>query len=81
MPSASRRGIEGIDVQLLSNLELRFATEMLFWRKAYEDSNPDVGIGPGTSSLLSGMLDDMGIEVCKADFDTIIKMYDASCRS
>jgi hypothetical protein len=37
--------------------------EALYWRKAYSDSNPDVGMGPSLETLLDSVLRRTGINL------------------
>ena len=46
--------------------------EALRWRVGYENSNPDVGMGPSTQSLLDGILVRTGVTISIREHDYIM---------
>lgn len=47
----------------------------LRWRKGYEDSNPDVGMGPFNSMLLDWIIEEAGMQVSDSDKQSIINEF------
>jgi len=53
-------------------IELRLFSESLRWRKRFEDSNPDVGMGPSYEILLHEICDSVGAELTIAEKEMVV---------
>lgn len=51
----------------------------LYWRVAYEDANPDVGMGPSLDSLLAGLLVSMGLSPEEIDRPAVLAYVKQRC--
>lgn len=50
----------------------RLALEALYWRKAYADSNPDVGMGPSLSTLLDEVLQEANLGYADIAYEDVL---------
>jgi hypothetical protein len=46
---------------MLDKTEIILAAEALYWRLAYGESNPEVGMGPRVDNVLDDLEDDTGL--------------------
>lgn len=53
--------------KLLSNREMELFRHLLLWRKAYQDSNPDVGMGPSLKMLAEELVKYLSFEIDEDD--------------
>lgn len=56
-------------------LFLRLFTEALYWRMAYEEAEPDVGIGPFPDSELSSLAKTLKVQLEPDSHKEILKRY------
>jgi len=47
---------------------------VVYWRKAYEDSNPEIGLPPSWEGLFMDAVDGLGLSFSNADMLHIIDM-------
>lgn len=46
---------------MLAKTEIVLAAEALYWRLAYGESNPEIGMGPRVENVLDDLEDDTGL--------------------
>jgi hypothetical protein len=56
----------------LTQREIRLFISAVYWRRQYDDSNPDVGMGPADWMLLEEIIKEVRIEVSDADRKEIL---------
>lgn len=49
--------------------------EILYWRKKYNDCNPDIGMGPSDEYILAEIFDNFpNIEISELEFSEILEI-------
>lgn len=58
----------------LSDLEVSLFAEALIWKKGYDDSNPDVGMGCFTNNMVDDIASSVGFELDNQQRKVIINV-------
>jgi hypothetical protein len=56
-------------------------SEALYWRKQYDDSNPDVGMGPSLDSLLGYIIDRTDLTLTVTEKAAILQNVEQQTRN
>ena len=67
--------------RLLTDRECLILAAALYWRDAFEDSNPEVGIGPSRHTLLDEICKDLNLIASVTDKNRAIALQKSLRRS